>query len=233
LSNYVVCLKYGDKYSASYVNRLYNMVQRNLSLDHEFICYTEDPTDIDSGIRIEPLPALAVQGWWFKPMFFNPELGLKGIILFLDLDIVIFENINNLFEYMPGKFCIIRDFNRHLIKNYPKFNSSIFRLETGQHSNIYSEFIRDISSITRRFQGDQDWIRHCIKLNFEYWPDEWIRSYKWEMRSKPKIDASPRGKRDFITTGVPTVLCDTSVAVFHGEPNPHNCKDPWVINNWK
>jgi len=78
-TRYVVCLKYGTKYSADYVNKLYNMVKRNLTLDHEFVCYTEDATGIDLGIRIEPIPLMpGVTGWWYKPMFFNPNIGLKG-----------------------------------------------------------------------------------------------------------------------------------------------------------
>ena len=137
---YVVCLKYGNKYSAEYVNKLYNMVKRNLTLDHEFVCFTEDATGIDPAIRIEPIPLISgVTGWWYKPMFFNPRLPLRGTLLFFDLDVVIFKNIDYLFTYKPGEFCIIRDFNRFVIKNYDKFNSSIFRLETTQnmHSNVY------------------------------------------------------------------------------------------------
>jgi hypothetical protein len=166
-------------------------------------------------------------------MFFNPKLGLMGTLLFLDLDIVIFRNIDSLFTYKPEKFCIIRDFNRHAINNYNKFNSSVFRLNTGQHSHVYNDFIKDPRGISKRHFGDQDWIRHCIKNDFEYWPDEWIQSYKWEMRGKPRVDNMPKGLRDFLTPGTPIIKDTTSVAVFHGDPNPHNCKDPWVVDNWK
>ena len=230
---YVCCLKYGSKYDASYVNKLYNMVKRNLTLDYEFVCFTENPVDIDPNIRIEPLPLLPVTGWWFKPMFFNPKLGLKGTLLFLDLDMIIFKNIDHLFTYKEGTFCIIRDFNRYLIKNYNKFNSSVFRLTTGQHPRVYYNFLKDPKSVVRRYPGDQDWIRKEITNNFEYWPDEWIQSYKWEMRGKPKFDNKPRGSRDFLIPGDPRVLEETSIAVFHGDPNPHNCKDQWVIDNWQ
>jgi hypothetical protein len=234
-TRFVCCLKYGDKYSADYVNKLYDMVQRNLTLDHEFVCFTEDPTGINPNIRIESLPELPVKGWWFKPMFFNPNLALQGTLLFLDLDLIIFKNIDHLFKYEPGKFCIIRDFNRYIIKSYNKFNSSVFRLETGQHSNVYHDFVKDAKNITKRLQGDQDWIRACISNpnDFKYWPDDWIESYKWEMRNKPKFDAKPRGERDFLVNGDPKINPNTSIAVFHGDPNPHNCKDQWVIDNWK
>ena len=233
--NYVVCLKYGNKYSAEYVNKLYNSVKCNLTIPFEFVCYTEDAQGIDPAIRIESLPLIAgVTGWWYKPMFFNPSLGLDGTILFFDLDVIIFKNIDNLFTYKSNKFCIIRDFNRQFVRNYNKFNSSVFRLTTGMHSDIYKRFAANPSDPIRRYHGDQDWMRALITDGtYEYWPEEWIQSYKWEMRGRPKYDRQPRGQRDFETNGDPVVKNATSVAVFHGDPNPHNCKDQWVIDNWK
>ena len=233
--NYVVCLKYGNKYSAEYVNKLYSMVKRNLTIPFEFVCYTEDATGIDTNIKTESLIVIpGVTGWWYKPMFFNPALGLQGTILFFDLDVVIFDNIDNLFSYEPNKFCIIRDFNRHVVRNYNKFNSSIFRLTTGMHSEIYTSFMKDPNVPIRRYHGDQDWIRSMVKDGtYVYWPDEWIQSYKWEMRGKPRFNNSPRGHRDFEVNGDPVIKNNTSIAVFHGEPQPHNCKDQWVVDNWK
>ena len=233
VNRYVCCLKYGNKYSADYVNKLYNMVKQNLTIDYEFVCFTENAEGIDKDIRIESLPELPVKGWWFKPMFFNPKLPIKGTLLFLDLDLIIFKNIDHLFTYKPGQFCIIRDFNRYILKKYDKFNSSVFRLTTGQHTDVYNDFVKDPLSISRRWHGDQDWIRYKIKTNYVYWPDEWIQSYKWEMRGKPRYDNKPRGQRDFMTPGEPEIKDQTAIAVFHGDPNPHNCKDQWVIDNWK
>ena len=231
---YVVCLKHGNKYSSDYVNKLYNMVKRNLTLNFNFVCYTENPAGIDKEIKIEPLPEVAdLKGWWYKPMFFNPALGLNGTILFIDLDVVIFKNIDYLFDYKPGKFCIIRDFNRCRYSNYDKFNSSVFRLDTGQFSEVYTDFMKDYRSQSRRHYGDQDWLRYKIQKDFEYFPDEWIQSYKWEMRDRPRMIMDPTGGRNFATIEDPKIKPDTSVAVFHGDPNPHKCRDPWVIDKWQ
>ena len=209
------------------------MVKRNLTVPFEFVCFTEDPSGIDTAVTIKELPVREdIKGWWYKPMFFNPGLGIRGTVLFVDLDVIVFKNIDNLFNYKPGKFLIIRDFNRHLIKNYEKFNSSIFRLETGQHRKVYDDFIKDPVSVIKRYHGDQDWIRVCIKTEFEYWPDEWIQSYKWEMRGKPKMVRTKNGKKNFETAGSPTIKPQTSIAVFHGDPNPHDCIDPWCKENW-
>ena len=103
-NRYVVCLKHGTKYDAEYVNVLRKMTQRNLTTPHEFVCFTEDPRGIDAGITIIPLPTIPLKGWWFKPLLFNPTLQIQGTMLFIDLDVVIFKNIDKLFEYKPDEF---------------------------------------------------------------------------------------------------------------------------------
>jgi len=231
--NYVVCLKHGTKYSAEYVNVLYNMVQRNLTIPHEFVCFTEDPKDINPNIRIEPLPIANVKGWWYKPFMFDPELLPEGTRLFLDLDVIIFNNIDNLFTYESGKFCIIRDFNRFQNKQWNKMNSSVFRLNHQQQEHVYKNFIENPTHHSRRFHGDQDWIFNQVKKDWIFWPDEWIQSYKWEMRGKPQMIRGKDGKRNFAQPGTPNILKDTNIAVFHGDPNPHYCIDPWCKENWR
>lgn len=233
---FVVCLKHGNKYGPEYVNKLFNMVKRNLNLSHEFVCFTEDPVGINPFIRVEPLPVEMqhASGWWFKPLFFNPNLPLDGTILFMDLDVVIHNNINCLFDYRPGKFMIIRDFNRSLRQDWRKMNSSVFRLNTGQFPWVYDDFLKDTPTHMRRLHGDQDWIYETMykhKDLWEFWPDEWIQSYKWEMRSRrdlQKID----GVRQFVKKDNPRVHPENRVAVFHGEPYPHQVSDDWVVNHW-
>ena len=38
----VLCMKWGTKYPADYVNRLYSMVARNMQRKFRFVCLTED-----------------------------------------------------------------------------------------------------------------------------------------------------------------------------------------------
>ena len=53
------------------------------------------------------------------------------------------------------------------------------------------------------------------------------------MRNRPTLIRQKDGTKNFRESGVPTILPKTSVAVFHGEPNPHNCVDQWCKENWK
>jgi hypothetical protein len=238
MNRYVVCLKHGTKYGPEYVNTLEQMVRRYCTFDFQFVCFTENPKGLTNTVKVMDLPtSYGVNGWWFKPLLFNPVLPLgsspHGTILYIDLDVVVFKNIDKLFTYKPDEFCVIRDFNRSQNKTWEKFNSSVVRWNIGQHPQIYTDFIKNPSDPVRRFHGDQDWLYAQVKKDFQFWPDEWIMSYKWEMRGRPPLVRKEDGKRDFASPGVPTVHPDTSIAVFHGDPNPKECQDPWCKEHWR
>ena len=48
---------------------------------------------------------------------------------------------------------------------------------------MYQKFNGDITHWTKRLHGDQDFMFKEIH-NHNFWPDEWIQSYKWEMRDR-------------------------------------------------
>ncbi len=54
----VICMKWGDRYPASYVNCLWSMIRRNTARQTRLICYTDDPSGIDPAISIFPLPEI-------------------------------------------------------------------------------------------------------------------------------------------------------------------------------
>ena len=68
----VICVKWGDRYSAQFVNRLRYMVSKNLSVPHKFICVTDNQSDIESGIEIIPIPKEPkLEVWWNKLFLFK------------------------------------------------------------------------------------------------------------------------------------------------------------------
>ncbi len=211
-ANYIVCLKHGTKYSSQYVNNLYNMVKRHCTVPYEFVCFTDDLRDIDPNIKTITLKPLGVSGWWYKPIFFDKNFPLDGNILYFDLDVVIHKNIDNLFSYNPGKFIICRDFNRSIRHDWSRMNSSVFRLVSGSLPFVYDVFMENAAMNMRRFHGDQDWIYEMMsdkKSLWMFWPDEWIRSYKWEMRDRAHLDRIG-GIRNFKVKADPIVhdLCN-------------------------
>ena len=78
----VVCIKWGDKFSADYVNKLYNMVQRNLSLKHRFICLTEDSTDLNSNIEVFPLTRDDLEYCWNKLVLFEKNYIILMVLYY-------------------------------------------------------------------------------------------------------------------------------------------------------
>jgi len=234
-TNYILCLKHGTKYSADYVNKLYNMVKRNCTLAYTFVCLTDDTTNINPNIITVPIPNY-LQGWWCKPYMFSKEIGLTGTILYLDLDLVIASNIDHLFSYEPNRWCTIRDFTRKQRPLWGKYNSSVVRFKTGQLTNVWDLFKNNNKEIERKYHGDQDWL-YFVTNEAEpaaLFPDSWIQSWKWEIRrTKDFKVGGTKGNRLLRTIEQVTPPEDCCIAVFHGDPNPHNCEDPWVVENWK
>jgi len=231
---YVLCLKHGTKYSADYVNKLYNMVERNCTLNYEFVCLTDDSRDINKNIKIITLPK-ELSGWWCKPYMFSDDLGLNGTILYMDLDVVIASNIDHLFTYYPNDWCIIRDFTRKMRPSWQKYNSSVIKFNSGQLSQYWNKFKKSHKDIERKFFGDQDWLYDATHKDnpARLFPDNWIMSWKWEIRSDRVLRPGTRGSRKLRTIEhvVPPQGC--CITVFHGDPNPEHCEDPWVVKNWK
>jgi hypothetical protein len=231
---YVLCLKHGTKYSSDYVNRLYNMIKRNCTLNYEFVCMTEDTAGLNGNIKTIPLP-LGLSGWWYKPYMFSNDLPIKGIILYIDLDVVIASNIDKLFTYQPNNWCTIRDFTRVMRANWKKYNSSVVRFKTGQLSHVWENFNKDKVNIQRRLFGDQDWLYEATRdRQAILYPDSWILSWKWEVRKTKEFrPGGQKGNRKLKTIEHVTPRIECCMTVFHGDPQPHNCEDPWVVDNWK
>lgn len=229
----VVCLKWGEKYSPHYVNVLYNMVKRHSSLTDNFICLTDDPTGINDDVDIRILPTnLPIKGWWFKPYIYSRDNGIDGDILFMDLDVIIFNNMDKLWTHDLENAMFIRDFNRKINPSCTKFNSSVFRIPGKTLNWVWEDFINDHERITSRMPGDQDYMYQKLKDHAQLWPDNWIQSYKWEMRDKSELSLI-NGKRNFINVREPNIDPECFVAVFHGDPKPDAIHDRWVIDNWK
>ena len=80
----VLCMKWGTKYSAEYVNILYSMVARNLTREFRFVCLTEDATGLHDQVEVFPLPELSVdlagpeRGWNKLAVFAETLYDLKG-----------------------------------------------------------------------------------------------------------------------------------------------------------
>lgn len=209
----IICMKWGVKYDAANVNRLRAMVHRHLSLPHRFVCFTDDGTGIGSDVEVQSLPTVKVppgpERCWRKLGVFAPEeTGLKGLTLFLDLDLVLLDSIDCFFEH-PGDFCIIRDWLRDGKDGRAVGNSSVFRFDAERHHAILESFHADAVNIAANFRCDQDWMTHYVGQP-AYWPETWCRSFKRHCLQPFPISLFKE----------PQCPPDTKILVFHGDPKP-------------
>ena len=230
----VICVKHGEKYDHEYVNRLYNMVARHLSLDHEFYCFTDDSSSINQNINVIDIPPkLGIAGWWCKPYIFASEhFCSSGINLYFDLDTVIVGSIDHFVRYEPSKFVGLRDLAKVFRKNWIRLGSAVMKWPTGTYTDIWEKFKSDKNHITKKFRGDQDWIWHLHRKSIHFFPEKWIQSYKWQIRQRDELEKTTQGLR-FKNVRNPQIPPDTSVLAFHGSPDVKDVKDPVIVKHWR
>ncbi len=243
--NNILCIKWGNKYSSDYVNKLYNMVSRNLTQPFRFICLTEDEIGINPAIEVKPIPKIGFapfdnmepwakgNGWLKLTSFINPLYDISGKILFLDLDVVITGELDSLFQY-DKSFTVIRDWSM----TDGTGNTSVYLYTAGEHSDALDEFKKNHQHYLIKHRNEQEYITHYLlqNKNVTYWPVDWCVSFKYHCMG--------RGLKSWIQK--PQIPHGAKVVVFHGEPNPPDAisgKSPvwykrvqptqWVNDLWR
>ena len=172
----VVCMKWGDRYPALFVNRLYGMVARNTTWTARFVCFTDDASGIRPEVECQPLPKvdydLRLGKYWPKLGLMQQGLGgLAGMTLFLDLDLVILGCIDDFFTY-PGRFLIIREWkDPHL--GYG--NSSVVRYFIGQESAVLDRFHATPPDVIIKTYAskEQNFLTKAVD-EVAFWPPDWV-----------------------------------------------------------
>jgi len=235
----IICMKWGNKFPPDYVNRLYGMVDRNITIPFVFTCFTDISQGINPEVNIQPIPKLDLpqnipeRGWKKLSVLSKDFGGLSGKTLFLDLDVVIVDNIDCFFSYQ-GDFLIAHD------KKRPKKlegNSSVFRFNIGEHNEVLSNFEENFSSIRQEVRHEQAYLSREIhkKGQLNFWPDEWVPSFKYK--------CAPNWLLSWFKA--PTVPPQAKIIIFHGLPNPpeaiegdsgkwyrHIQPSPWIKEYW-
>jgi hypothetical protein len=235
----VICMKWGTKFGPEYVNRLHSMVSRHLKRAHQFVCFTDDGNGLREGIRALPLPTMFLppgkeRGWRKLSTFTSPLADLKGPILFLDVDLVIIDSIDCLFDH-PGKFCIIKDWARPWRITG---NSSVYRFEANAHPDIFAHFLSNIDEVKKEVRNEQEYLTREIHKQgaLTYWPRDWCVSFKY--------GCMPKFPLNFFKA--PRIPVGAKIVVFHGLPTPadaivgkgkgllrHVKPTAWIADHWR
>jgi len=229
------CVIHSSGYDWIYVERLYNMLTRNLSGGVRMHVYTEHHRSVPPHMIkhcLEDWPGVSgpKRSWWHKMQLFNPEHH-QGNLLYFDLDCVIVRDIDWITELSTEKFWTIKDFRYLQNPMLSTINSSIMWWNVERYQHVWEKFKSlDLEKTVRQYHGDQDFLNATIDYNARrYFDSKLIESYRWQARDGGYNFAQRTVKQP----GAGTVITgDTSVLVFHGQPKPHEVQDPLIVKLW-
>lgn len=170
---------HGYRYTSDWVNRLKNMVARNLPLEHVFACVTDDPEGLDADIV--PIEAPGLPGWWNKIAAFDPKSILADRIMVLDLDILIVGDLTPMVDY-DAPFVTVRQWKAiRSPKTVPLYQGSVYVFDKGACRDVWERFDPTVIS---RFRSDGDWLAH-LHPNEATFPDGWVVGIRDHMDGPP------------------------------------------------
>ena len=202
---------------AKYVNNLYRGVKRFAKEPFDFICFTNQPLQLDKEIEIRPFTAPSLLGVLPRLYMFSEESGLFGRqVLALDIDIVIVGSLKDIMDYQ-GPFCARSKFKpgmQHLLDG----DVISFRAGPENTERLWKAFIENRQQAEGMTKGrERFWYRHVVGDNAERWdiyaPGQ-IVSYKRHVVRLRRLPANAR-----------IVSC-------HGVPRPHEIKMAWRKKYW-
>lgn len=231
------CVIHDTLYNFSYVDKLYSMLCRYLSPEVVLHVYTESNRTVPSPyVKHSLIEWPGVRGpklsWWHKIQIFNPE-HYRGRLLYFDLDTVIVNDIDWIWQQDPSFFYGVRDFKYLFRQNRFSINSSVMCFNTEKFAYVYNEFDPGIDKTgLRKYHGDQDYIHEKVsrKHQFRFLDEDRIKSYRWQVKEGGYDFARRKHKEP----GAPTTIDPlTSVLIFHGNPKPHTANDFVIEQHWR
>lgn len=193
-----------DEFTKEYVDRLAKQVSDNVTVPHNFYCYTDR---VPAGGIYRKLDS-NLAGWWAKLTLFGRKELRDEPVLYVDLDTIITGNIDHLCRHVEENkgFTILRDFYRE-----NGYGSGLMGWN-GDYSDIWYNFNMDPMGITSKYggvMGDQWFIETQVK-DAKIWQDKFpdeVVSYKVHCQN-----------------GLPK---EAKIVCFHGKPRPHEVE--WKI----
>ena len=215
-------MKWGNRYSSDFVNRLYKSILRHTKNKTRLFCFTDDTSNLDKNIICKPLPKIKIPKqisltpWRKISIWKYPLIEFDGDILFLDLDLVITGNLDKFFEYKKGKYCVIENWTQ-IGKKIG--NTSCFRFPNKKYHYIFENFEKNGQDIWKKYHIEQVYLSKHIDEQY-FWPEDWCKSFKhnllprWPLRIwKPA-----------------TLSKNTSIVAFTGKPDPDDVlKGKWPV----
>lgn len=221
----IICMKWGTRYGPEFVNRLWRAIQRNSSRETRLVCFTDDDTHVDPQVICYPIPDInlpenVIETPWRKLAVWQfPLEDLRGDVLFLDLDLVITGNLDDLFDYEPGRYCVIENWTQ---LGQGNGNTSCFRFPVGKYAHIFDRVHKNPQSVLSQYRIEQLYISREID-DMVFWPKDWCVSFKHSLL--------PKWPLNFFKA--PPLPADTRMVAFTGKPDQDEAlRGEWPVKKW-
>ena len=216
----VICVKQGTKYSSEYVNKLYSMVSRNMPIDFDFYCYTDDPSGIDPNVNIVPIQTES-EKWWAKLDTLN--IFTSGDNILFDLDIIILNPLERLCAVKTRTLSILyaqwKEGYMQPTERFPTlYNSSIMKWSGDQGKVVYDYFQQHREMILFKYSGIDRYMFN-EPVHVDLLPTSIAYSY-W------------KGVRFMKDTTPEKLRADYEVCIMNYDPKPHEVSG-WIHEYWK
>lgn len=182
IENTILCVRWGDKYDQTYVEKLKKQCEDNCSVPFNFYCLTDDPqTEYDLQLPRHwdkyYIPSKNTFWAYRKCYMFNEELfpKMEGFyFLYLDLDVLIHQDLKYFFDLPMDKPYIVRGWWNDIEncrKNYGKIkstplNSSVIRWQKKQLKCVYKQIQENPDVIFFSYSTIDNYFNH-------FWYNVW------------------------------------------------------------
>ena len=235
MKNIIVVCKRGHKrtrmYTVEHVNIMKNMLDRHGTEYDNFVCITDQKDTMPSNIEVFEIPDIPQhKGWWAKIETFNPKLPVTGDNLYIDLDCVVVDNLDCLWEYQPGGPCKIINCSKYYADTVGwQYNSSVYRYKISDFDFIWWDYRTKWEHIQRNyFFGDEKYTSDMDKKSKMY-PEEWIYNYEHVI-----LQGGRHHMTSIKTEITDSVLPENSKIVwFGGGHKPWRCKDNTIKEHYQ
>jgi hypothetical protein len=211
-------------FSAEHVNRLYNSIKRNTTVEFDLVCYTDDAEGIAAEVKCLPLPfdKTKVPGCFGRLKMFREDLPYNRV-LWIDLDVVIMGNIDHILNPQvqfkmaaPSAVC--------------HYNGSLCYIERGAKPEVWQSYrtlgldrVREIIKMKRFVGTDQAWISYILGDTEAKYTGEadGVWSFPIHIHQKRKKEPPP----------------NACIILFPGSHDPSQQwvqqTYPWIKKNWR
>jgi len=177
--NIILCVKWGDKYDHTYVEKLKEQCEQNCSVPFNFYCLTDNPTqpyDIQLPTTWDAYYHADRDFFWAYRKYYVFGLGNNNFLpeiegeqfLLLDLDVRIHQDLKYFFELPMDKPWIVRGWwnNPDTVKqNFAKhkstpLNSSVIRWNRNQLKDVFDNINRNAEVIFFTYPSADNYFNH-------------------------------------------------------------------------